>query len=81
MKWEHLMVWRWFDDWRHKRQERRAREAETEAKFQALLCEAEDRRGDLTTAVVELREDRERRQAASLRRPRMISRPEPATQE
>ncbi len=72
------MIWQWFGNWRR---ERLAREAETEAKFKALLNEAEDRRGDLTTAVVELREDRERRQAESLRRPRMVSRPEPATQE
>ena len=73
--WEYLMVWRWFGEWRQGRAARKAKQAETEAKFQALLSEAEERRGDFMAAVVELREDREKRQAASLRRPRIPSSP------
>ena len=76
------MVWRWFGEWRAKRQKRKAAEAATQAKFDNLLNEAEKRRGDLTTAVIELREDRERRQAASIRpRARVVRRPAPAHQE
>ena len=69
--WEYLKVWEFAGVWRQERQERLAQEA----KFKELLHEAETRRGDLQTAVVELREDRERRQAASMRRP-MISIPQ-----
>ncbi len=73
------MIWKWFAAWQQARQARREREAKAEGRFQELLDEAERRRGDLSEAVRELREDRERRQALSVRRRHLSSRPEPRT--
>lgn len=76
------MIWKWFASWQQARLARREREAKAEDRFQALLDEAERRRGDLSDAVRELREDRERRQALSVRRRRSLSSrpaPEPRT--
>lgn len=77
--WEYLMFWRWIGTWWSHHQEKVAQEAAVEDKFKALLREGEERRGDLQTAVQELRKTREQRQAESLRktRVRLPSHPEP----
>ena len=74
--WEYLMFWRWLGTWLKERRTRRLKEAAVESDFQKLLSEAEERRGDLQDAVKTLREDRERRQASSLR-PLPLPRPDP----
>jgi len=80
--WEYLMFWRWIGAWIKKTREERLKAAAIENNFQKLLDEAEERRGDLQDAVRVLRNDREQRQATSIRKPRlnMTSQTEPVSE-
>lgn len=63
--WERLFFWRWLK--RHR--ERMVREAAVESEFQKVFKDAEARRGDLKSAIEELKLDRQRRQTLGIDRP------------
>lgn len=63
------------NDWLEKRRERQQKERELTDRFQALLHEADENRGDLSKAVDRLRQDREEREVAQSMRSRLPSKP------
>jgi len=66
-----MSLWSYLWPWSRERQERAERAKQVEKRFQAQLKEAEKRQFNLQAAVETIREDRERRETESQRRPSM----------